>query len=233
MLTFVCFKWKKSRKGYSLPAVINEYTAEHVNTLKKMIAQYYKKRHKFICVTDEPAGIKATTLPLWDKCRDLGGCFNRLYTFSPDMQPLLGNRFVCIDLDCVIVGDITPLFDWDDDFIMNSYNPTNGTSPDQHYNGGLYMMNAGARRQVWDSFIADPHEARRTIQNSPELCIGSDQAWIRLSLGKGEARWGNNDGIYEARQVRANLPANARVVFFAGARDPSQRSYRWVIDHWR
>jgi hypothetical protein len=233
MLTFVCFKWRKSKKGYHLPAAINEYTAEHVNTLQRMIARHYHKRHKFICVTDDSAGIRAKTLPLWNQCRDLGGCFNRLYTFSPEMRELLGRRFVCIDLDCVIVDDITPLFDWDDEFIINSYNPLSGKAPDQYYNGGMYMMTAGARRRVWEEFIKDPAEARRRIQNSPELCIGSDQAWIRLCLDKGEARWGNQDGVYEARQVRANLPENARIIFFAGARDPSQRSYPWVIKHWR
>ena len=232
MLTFVCFKWQKPTKGFVLPAAISAYTAEHVNTLQRMLQRHYHKPHRLICVTDDPRNIECETIPLWDKCKYLGGCFNRLYTFSPEMKHLFGSRFVCIDLDCVIVNDVTPLFDYDDEFIINSYNPVKLEGyPDQHYNGALYMMKAGARRKVWDAF--DPVESVRLVQNSPELCIGSDQAWIRLCLGKGEPRWGNHDGVWEFRQVTDTLPENARIVFFAGARDPSQRRYRWVIEHWR
>jgi hypothetical protein len=75
--------------------------------------------------------------------------------------------------------------------------------------------------------------AIRKIQNKPLECIGSDQAWIRLTLGEGEARWSNADGVYESRQFTHTLPENAKIIGFAGARDPSQRKYQWVLEHWR
>jgi len=231
-LTFVCFKWEKAKKGFVLPAAIARYTADHVNILYRMLLRHYHKPFRLICVTDDPRGIECETLRLWDKYKDLGGCFNRLYTFSPDVEMELGQRFVCMDLDCVITADITNLFDRDDDFVMNSYHPLpNRSAPDQYYNGGLYLMTAGSRREVWDTF--DPVMSIKLIQNNPKLCIGSDQAWIRLVLGKGEARFTNKDGVYEARQFNDKLPPDARLVFFAGARDPSQLSYHWVKKHWR
>lgn len=231
-LTFVCFKWKKPKKGFVLPAAISAYTAEHVNTLWRMLYRHYHKPFRFVCVTDDPRGVECETLPLWDKHLSHGGCFNRLYTFSPDMKKLLGKRFVCIDLDCVITGDITDLFTGRPDFVINSYHPLpNRSHPDQHYNGALYMMNAGCRRQVWDNF--DPDTSVRLIQNNHKLCVGSDQAWIRLCLGKGEERFTNDDGVYEVRQFNDKLPADARIVFFAGARDPSQLRYGWVAEHWK
>lgn len=231
-MTFVCFKWRKIRNAFALPAVISEYTYEHVNVLERMLKRHYHKPHRLICVTDDPAHINCETLPIWDKHIALGGCFNRLYTFSPDMKKLFGERFVCIDLDCVIVDDITPLFDRPEDFVMNSYKPMPFRhAPDQCYNGGLYMMDAGARSQVWDTF--DPEKSIQAIRSHPELCIGSDQAWIRLCLGRGEARWTVNHGVYEARQFQDKLPENAKIVFFAGARDPSLRKYQWVLEHWR
>lgn len=232
MLTFVCFKWRRNKKGFMLPAAVLEYTSEHVNTLFRMLQRHYHKPFRLICVTDDPAHIDCETLPLWDKYLYLGGCFNRLYTFSPDMQELFGERFVCIDLDCVIVNDITDLFSSSTDFMINSYKPLPHTaSPDQRYNGGLYMMNAGARKEVWESF--DPVESVRRIQNSPQVCIGSDQAWIRLCLGREEARWTCGHGVYESRQFNDKLPEDARIVFFAGARDPSQRKYKWIQENWR
>lgn len=233
MFTFVCFKWARNKKGFMLPAAINDYTAEHVNVLGRMLKRHYKKEHRLVCITDDPREVECETIPLWDQCRDLGGCFNRLYVFSKDMRDIIGPRFACIDLDSVIVSDVTELFNRREDFIINSYNPLPKTRnpPDQRYNGGMFMMNAGARNEVWTTF--DPEKSLRRIRNNPRLCIGSDQAWIRLCLGRNEARWGNADGVYEARQVGDTLPDNAKIICFAGARDPSQRKYRWVINHWR
>jgi hypothetical protein len=231
-LTFVCFKWKKPKKGFVLPAAISAYTAEHVNILWRMLYRHYHKPFRLVCVTDDPRGVDCETVPLWDKHLTLGGCFNRLYTFSPDMKDLFGERFVCIDLDCVVTGDITEVFNKRADFVMNSYNPLpDRVSPDQRYNGALYMMDAGCRKEVWETF--DPIESVRAVQNNPRVCIGSDQAWIRLCLGREEARFTNSDGVYEVRQFNDKLPADARLVFFAGARDPSQLRFDWVKEHWK
>jgi hypothetical protein len=231
-MTFVCFKWVKPAKGFVLPAAITGYTAHHVNVLQAMLARHYRRPHRLICVTDQPAGINCETLPLWDTHRELGGCFTRLFMFSAEARELFGPRFVCIDLDCVITQDISDLFDRPEDFVINSYNPIPGSiHPDQHYNGALYLLKAGSRCQVWNTF--DPETSVQRIQNNPHACIGSDQAWIRLCLDKGEARFGNADGVYEARQVGPDLPREARIIFFAGARDPSLSKWPWVKYYWR
>lgn len=231
MLNFVCFKWKRIPTGFQLPAVC-DYTPRHVNVLRSMLARHVHLPHRLICVTDEPEGIepRVEVVPLWDRCRELGGCYNRLWVFSREAGELLGPRFVCIDLDVVLVRDCTPLFDRPESFVINAYNPTRVGENDQYYNGGLFMMDAGARASVWDQF--DPETVPEMVQSDPSV-IGSDQAWIRIHLGKGEARWTNADGVYEARQVRRRLPQNARLVLFAGKRDPSRYPYPWIRGHWR
>lgn len=143
---------------------------------------------------------------------------------------MFGDRFVCIDLDVVLVSDCTPLFSRNEPFVINAYNPVNPEANDQRYNGGMFMMTAGARASVWDQF--DPARTPAKVQADPKV-IGSDQAWIRKHLGPNEARWTNADGVYEARQVRRVLPANSRVVLFAGKRDPSRLPYPWIRAHWR
>jgi hypothetical protein len=91
-------------------------------------------------------------------------------------------------------------------------------------------MTAGARPRVWLDF--DPKRVPAAIAARRRFCIGTDQAWIRLRLGKTEARF--KDGVYEFRQIGANLPADARVVMFAGQRDPSTSlEIAWVREHWR
>lgn len=231
MLTFVCFLWRPVSTGFQLPRVCR-YTSRHVNVLRNMLDRHVHIPHRLVCVTDMPGGIdsRVETIPLWDKCRHLGGCYNRLYVFSAEARELFGDRFCCIDLDVTLVRDCTPLFDRDDDFIINAYNPLRAGENDQHYNGGLFMLDAGARRCLWDQF--DPNSTPAIVQ-ADRRTIGSDQAWIRYRLGKGESRWTNADGVYEARQVRHVLPEDARLVLFSGKRDPSLNPYPWIAEHWR
>ncbi len=231
MLTFVCFKWQRIKTGFQLPSVCN-YTARHVNVLRNMLARHVHVPHRLICVTDAPAGIdpRIAIVPLWDRCRELGGCYNRLWVFSDEAAALFGERFICIDLDCVLTGDCTSLFTRSESFVMNSYNPAKANDKDQFYNGSMIMMDAGCRKSVWDQF--DPVDSLQKIAESGEV-IGTDQAWIRLHLGKCEARWTNADGVYEARQVGYKFKPDARLIFFSGRRDPSQYPYQWVARHWR
>jgi len=233
MIRIVSFKWRKSRKGYQLPGVV-EYGPDHVNRHYAGFRRHLRMPFEYCCITDDPAGLAKgiRVIPLWDKCRDLGGCFNRLYVFSPDMREIIGPRFACVDLDCVLTGDVTPVFNRPIDFIINGYFPLprGDNARDQRYNGGMFMMDAGARRQVWDSF--DPLHSPAEIAARRGDVVGSDQAWIRLALGPDEARYGPADGVYEARKVNGSLPHDARIVFFAGKRDPSEMRYAWVRQHW-
>ena len=129
-----------------------------------------------------------------------------------------------------MVRDCTPLFERSEPFVINSYNPCRAGENDQHYNGGMFMMDAWARSSVWSDF--DPESTPSQVQADP-MVIGTDQAWIRVHLGKNEARWTNADGVYEARQVGPRLPRNARLVLFAGKRDPSRYPHDWVRWNWR
>jgi len=147
------------------------------------------------------------------------------------MSEVFGERFVSIDLDMVLVGDVTPLFDRDDDFVI--YGDTN---PKTFYNGSLFMMKSGARSQVWSDF--DPNISPRRAYAAGHH--GSDQAWISFRLGPHEKKWGKSDGVYSFRnEVKSlgALPANARMVCFHGLMKPwspgvSDR-YPWVRQHYR
>lgn len=233
-LKVVCFKWKFTGQGIVMPSQSHiQYTAQHVNTLHSMLKRHLHIPFDLICITDDPMGIDPdiTCLPLWDKCRYLGGCFNRLYVFSEHMAKFIGPRFVCIDMDCAIISDITPLFNRQDDFIMNTYQAGGEVNPQmQLYNGGMFMMNAGCRSIVWHGF--DPAATPAVISNRKDR-IGTDQAWIREILGPDETRWGPEDGIYEARNIGEDLPADAKIVFFAGKRDPSTTEWPWVKEHYQ
>jgi hypothetical protein len=239
MLRIVCWKWKP--KG----AYRSTFGPETVNTLKRMVARHYAKSHELVCITDDAQGIDADVrvIPLWSDHAEVPSphgpgnpsCYRRLKAFSAEARELIGERFVSVDLDCVITGDLSPLWDRPERFVI-----WGDTSPRTPYNGSMFLMTAGSRRQVWERF--DP--VRSPLIAKAKGYFGSDQAWIGACLGDGEPRWSTADGVYSFRNhlqdpyrpARA-LPANAAIVFFHGKWDPwhpeVQAKYGWVREHYR
>ena len=233
MLTVACFLWRKNTQGFQLPSErVTNYGPEWVRKLRDGVARHYPHSHRFVCISDQPVP-DVETIPLWQDLAELGGCYRRLKLFSEDMRGLIGDRFVAMDLDCVVTGDLTPLFHRTEPFVINAY----ATSErDQKYNGGLMLMDAGARSQVWETF--DPIESPRAIAHHSKTVIGSDQAWIRLALGNGEARFTEADGVYDykhSRAMRRGLPKDARLVFFSGPRSPEteREKQAWIRQNWQ
>lgn len=162
------------------------------------------------------------TYPLY---RDLGGCYRRLIQFKHQ----IADRWMMLDLDCVITGDLVPLVRELEqyDFAMNRYCFTNARR--QYYNGAL-QWHTGARPEVWDKFLGEPNA--EAIERDPEL-VGTDQAWISHVLGPNEKTVDTRNGVYDASQIKRKLPDDARIVFFHGARDPSQCKFPWVKEFYR
>src|SRR5690606_17846609 len=113
MISVVTFKWHT-------PGYRAKFTADHVNTLRRMVQRHYQAPHRFICITDDPAGLDGgiEVVPLWDDYASVpnptgGGrpsCYRRLKLFDPAMAEVIGPRFVMLDLDCVICGGLAPIF---------------------------------------------------------------------------------------------------------------------------
>lgn len=236
MLDVVCWKW-------TAPGYRSAFSADHVNTLAGMVRRNYPSPHRFSCITDDPRGLDPAIrhIPLWPDLAHLPNpgnkagpsCYRRLRAFARDAADLIGPRFVSLDLDCVIVGDLRPLWDRPEDFVI--WGDTARGTP---YNGSMWLLRAGARPQAWEQFhpIRSPQEGKRRGY------IGSDQAWLGVVLGPNEARWRAEDGVYSYRnQVQAppnrgRLPDNARVVFFHGKEDPwhtEPQKLTWVREHYR
>ncbi|MDH5244816.1 MAG: hypothetical protein OEW98_00070 [Betaproteobacteria bacterium] len=234
MLTIVTFKWQPP------PGYRSAFRPEAVIALRDMVARHYPAPHRFVCITDDAKGLKdVETLPLWSDHatvpsphgRGNPSCYRRLKLFDPAIASLLGPRFLSLDLDTVIVGDVRPIFDRPEDFVI-----WGETNPNSFYNGSMFLLTAGARAKVWTEFNpkTSPMLAKRAGR------FGSDQGWISYCLGPGEARWGRDDGVYSFRvhlepQGTDTLPANCRIVMFHGKVDPwDWRAQRlaWVREHW-
>lgn len=234
VISVVTWKWGPPI-GYR-----SHFTAEHVNTLRRMVARHYPHPHRFLCVTDDAHGLdrEVEAIPMWPDHAALlsphgalsPSCYRRLKAFAAEIEPILGARFVSIDLDTVIVGDLSPVWNRREDFVI-----WGETDPRSFYNGSMFLMNAGARRQVWDTF--DPVKSPKTAHAAGRF--GSDQGWISYCLGDGEARWTTAEGVYSFRKhiyPRGGLPAGARIVMFHGHIDPwhpEAQRLSWVREHYQ
>lgn len=246
MLTVVCWKWQPPQNYRSA------FGPETVNVLRSMVARNYRRPHRVVCVTDDPAGIDGDIdiVPLWNDHASVPNphgkgnpsCYRRLKAFAAEAADWFGPRFVSLDLDCVITADMAPLWDRPEPFVI-----WGDTSPGTPYNGSMWMMTAGARRQVWEQF--DPINSPR--MSAAMRYFGSDQAWIAACLGPHEARWTRRDGVlsYRMHMLRSSprfkfgqarnpnlLPSDARVVMFHGRVDPwspAAQAHGWVRTHYR
>lgn len=235
-VSVVCWRWAP-RDGYR-----SSFGPETVNTLMSMVRRHYRSDCRFICVTDDTQGLDpgVEVIPDWKDFANLrsphGGnnpsCYRRLRAFAPDIADHFGSRFVSIDLDTVITADLNPLWDRPEDFVI--WGDTN-PNPASHYNGSMFLLTAGARRQVWEKFnpLTSPAKSRASG------AFGSDQAWLSLCLGGGEKKWGRADGVYSFRndlQKCQQIPGNCRIAFFHGRHDPwgdFAKQYAWVSENYR
>lgn len=214
MITVLTWLW-------SQPKSRTRYTAQHVNIWADMVRRNISIPHRIACVTDLPEGISSdieiiappgdfigVQTPTW--CNGKPNCFRRLAMFRRDAGKIFGDRFVSMDLDCVIGGSLDPLFDRPEDLVL-----FNGTRETRPYNGSMMLMTAGARPQVYEDFTPEG-AAEAGIR-----FIGSDQAWLAYRLGWGEARFTDADGacFYPKYNFNTKGP-EPRVLFFPGKLKP-------------
>lgn len=235
MLSVVTWLWKPA------PLYRSKFSAEHVNVLRRMVARHYPEPHRFLCVTDMPKGIDSDVdvVPAWNDFAQIpsphGGhnpsCYRRLRAFAPGVDAVLGERFVSLDLDTVITGDLAHLWNRPEDFVA-----WGETNPKSFYNGSMFLLRAGTRTKVWEQF--DPKRSPDAAKAAGKF--GSDQGWLSYCLGKGEATWTTKDGVYSynvhLREKTTTLPANARIVMFHGSTDPwsqAAQQLTWVREHYQ
>lgn len=251
MISVVCFKWH-------VPGYRSNFTAENVNISRRMVSRFYQAPHRFICVTDDPAGLDEDieVIPLWDDFSDIQNptwpkgpsCYRRLKLFAQDAAALFGERIVQIDLDMVFTGDLSPLWKRKEDFVI--WGTGNPRIP---YCASMFLLRAGALSRIWTDF--DPVASPRLTQAGGFR--GSDQAWINYCLGQDIPTWRQPDGVYSYRDhlvspatgalrrrvrkpappVNVPLPGNARAIVFHGKPDPwdadAMSQSPWILDFYR
>jgi len=245
LTTFVCWKWNQ-------PGCRSTYNATHVNIWASMVRRNFAGDARIICITDDKRGItECETFPLWKDHahipnpngahlphgKQLPSCYRRLKIFSEPQTRAMGierhSKVVSIDLDIVIVRDITPLFAYETNEFIGWKRI--GPGHPNGYNGSIYMFRTGTMDRIWDEFDPriSPMKARRAKH------YGSDQGWMGYVLRGEMPGWGKVDGIYSfSSDICAKpFPHNARLISFNGKAKPwspiVQRHHPWIAKFWR
>lgn len=199
--------------------------------------------HQFVCVTDEAVPGVLNAPIVWDK-HVPGTVFVRLcmraegfaWHIADHAGVQLPTRFLSLDLDMVVTGSLDPLITPEDRFWKNPNWPAPRRS---YYQSSVQLFTPGAWSTLYSEF--DPVE-------TPKWCLnrfgGAEQPWISEHCPWNLPQWTDKDGIYGAgrigdwaNNVKADLPDNARLVSFPGAREPSetavQEKHPWVRKHYR
>lgn len=211
------------------------FNHEHVRILRNMIERNLTVPHKFVCVTDDIVdGVE--TVPLDWRKHVPGTVFIRLMQHNTEWAKAnLGERILSLDLDIVVTGNMDRLVSRSEDFIIwrNPNFPKPRRAP---YQSSVQLFDAGARPELWFDF--DPVETPKWVNRR---FGGAEQAWISERLQWSQAYFDHNDGVYGAARlggpgVHKELPANACIVSFPGAREPSQpetqAEFPWIKEHY-
>jgi hypothetical protein len=215
----------------------SKYGLEDVVKLQAGLRRHLKADHRLLCLTERerkisfPSGIERHAIKDPDLLK-YPGCFARLRMFDHGWQAnrRITGPMICIDLDVVIMGELDPLFDRPEDFVIlqgaNALNPC-------PFNGSLWMLRPGTHAEVWNDFSL---EAVKSIRHYE---FPDDQGWFWHKIPNA-AGWpcGPQSGIYGFMKpgwpCDKQYPEDARLVVFPGWRSPALfRHLPWVRRHWR
>lgn len=200
MLAVVCCLWGE------------RYGEDHVRALRSMAAAFIRVPHRFVCLTDRERIEGIETRPLRRLTGERGGManFSKLAAFDGEFQRSIGGRIVFLDLDTVLLGDMTEVVMGCGEFaIMEGTRARDGArlAP---YNSSIWICEAGAREHFLTSF--DPArvpELDAIRMETGRAAVGSDQAWI-AHVSPGERTIGEAEGLYQlsgARNPADGVPA--------------------------
>lgn len=201
MLNVVCIK------------ASSKYGPEYVNNLFHMVKRFLPIPHEFICFCGSSEGIDpgVECRPLPD---DLEGWWNKISLFKSNIG--LEGKMLFLDLDVVIVDDITPLATYDADFVIIK------DWWHDEYNSSVFLLKIGARDHIWDKF--NPHE--------PMSVGANDQDFLTKILPE-EKTWPPEWIVSFKENCAKGIPPDARIVVFHGRPKPHNYPAPWIKDFWK
>lgn len=229
MLSVVCWSWG------------GRFAPVYVNRLRSMLARQLRLPHQLYCVTDDSTGIDPAVrvVPMPTEFSDTPRCRRRMWQFAKERRSDFGPRMLCIDLDVVIVDDITSLVARPEPIVCWRVGYADV------YSGSFMLLDTGALDGAWRGFERNPDGYLKSTGERN----GSDQAMINMYLrGQAVATWTEKDGFvtwfgdgYAAKEHhgmgpnRPQLTRGARIVVLGSADKHvmDEGRFDWIREHWR
>ncbi len=235
----MCMKWG------------TKYGPEYVNRLYGMVARHLKGPFRFVCLTDDSRDVRPEVecfpLPeLEQQASKRDGGWRKLNSYRKDLYGLQGQALF-LDLDVVIVDDITPFFEQPGEFLIikDWKRPWRVTG-----NSSVYRFTLGAHADMLDYFVAHQSEVRRKHRNEQEFLSHYLHAQGKLKYW--DKRWCASYKYHCIPNFPLNyfrpphIPAGARILIFHGVMNPpdalegrSNGNWRhaqpapWIAEHWK
>lgn len=214
------------------------YGAEDVNRLYRQVRRHLARPHRFICFTDDSAGIdpgvEALPLPELGLPPGHGDTrWRKLALFRRDLGGFTGMTALFLDLDLVVVDDLAPFFDLPGDYFiirdddLFRAKPLRRINPDRDRflhsvgNSSVFRYVVGDHAYILDAYLADPkaatagYEISQQFQSAQLAAAGHLHYWP-----KGWCVSFKNDCVpYNLLSYLKDpsLPQGAKIVLFAGA----------------
>ena len=222
----LCMKWG------------TKYGPEYVNRLYGMVRRHLQGEFRFVCLTDLSSGIRAEVqcLPIPPLALPPGipeRGWTKLTTFSADLHGLRGTALF-LDLDVVIVDDITPFFEVPGEFLIihDWKRPWRVTG-----NSSVYRFRIGAHADLLQYFRTHVDEVRARVRN--EQAYLSDALDKQGKLAYWPADWCASWKYHCIPPFPMNywrepsIPRGARILIFHGVMNPPDALAGRSVGNWR
>jgi len=237
--TVLCMKWGA------------KYGPDYVNRLYGMVARHLHRPFRFVCLTDDAAGIRPEVacapipaLPPIAQPKERG--WTKIAAFSPTLDGMLGETALYLDLDVVVMGALDPLFEHPGAFpmIRDWYHPRRLVG-----NSSVFRFRPAERHALFAAFCAEPDAIVRRVRNEQEWV--SEYLEARGELSFWPSAWCQSFRVsclapWPIRAWRTpRRPPDCRVLVFHGEPKPPEalagrpallqtfRPAPWIADLWR
>lgn len=207
------------------------YTVDYVVRLERMVWRYLERPFRFVCLTDRPGELPAhiTAIPIDWPIGDLPpngvGYWAKVSLFD---RRLFNGRVLYIDLDSLIVSDLSPIVDYPAPFAITADaliqerahldRDRYGRLVVRRFNSSVMVWDAGQGSLIWDDWM--PSVTAR---------LSTDQDWIAELYPEAAAipsAWFPRIGMTQPTPEFQPWPADAKVVLVKKPK-PHEAVARW------
>ncbi len=220
----------------------NKYSPVYVNKLYSMTMRHLTVPHRFICFTDNSAGLfPSIEVKMLPKIPGISGWWWKIFLFNKDLFPK-GDTIFFMDLDTVIVNNIDHLVSPSDIFVglrdvSRAFNlPTKLGS-------AIMKFPAGHFSELWENLLIDPKLMIKYRGDQDliwdfrknDITFFPDE-WIRSykwEIRNQSELYRSSTGWHFTNTRSPIIPPETSIIVFHGTPNLHEVNDPIIVDNWR